>query len=147
MKLLLRQPVPHLGRSGDLVNVSEPYARNFLLPKKLAVVATPAMMAQAGQQAAKLEASRAKEQEKSTQAQAKTQGLHLIMKVKANDQGKLFAAMKSDQVYQAMSDQLQLNFPAPQFEPDHWKRIGEYPVTLHWPGGVTSTMTLTLNHG
>jgi large subunit ribosomal protein L9 len=63
MDIILRERVEKLGTKGDVVNVSDGYARNFLLPKKLAVLATPANMKQIEQEKAAAVRREAKEKQ------------------------------------------------------------------------------------
>jgi large subunit ribosomal protein L9 len=63
MEIILRERVEKLGTKGDVVNVSDGYARNFLLPKKLAVLATPANMKQIEQEKAAAVRREAKEKQ------------------------------------------------------------------------------------
>ncbi len=63
MEIILRERVEKLGTKGDVVNVSDGYARNFLLPKKLAVLATPSNMKQIEQEKAAAVRREAKEKQ------------------------------------------------------------------------------------
>jgi large subunit ribosomal protein L9 len=105
MKVIFLQDVKGKGKKGEVKNVSEGYARNFLFPKNLASEATPgAMAALQGQQ---------KSEEKKQQAQleeaealkAKLASITITIKTKTGDGGRVFGSVTSKQIADGLKEQ------------------------------------------
>ena len=105
MKVILQQDVRGQGKKGQMIEVAEGYARNFLLPRKLAVPATAdAMNTMRLQEKAK----RAEEARQKAEAQAlaeKLKGVVVKLTAKAGANGKLFGAVTSKEVSEALQNQ------------------------------------------
>ena len=105
MKVILQQDVRGQGKKGQMIEVAEGYARNFLLPRKLAVPATAdAMNTMRLQEKAK----RAEEARQKAEAQAmaeKLKGVVVKLTAKAGANGKLFGAVTSKEVSDALQSQ------------------------------------------
>ena len=93
MELLLIDDVFHLGRRGDLVQVANGYGRNYLLPKRLAVVATPGNLKMIEQQKLAQVKKEAKNQEEAGILAGELNQLHLILSRKVGDTGALFGSV------------------------------------------------------
>ena len=93
MKLILTSDVKDLGKRGDLVDVADGYARNFLLPKKHAIKATPGALEQAEAiRAARIEAERrAKEEAENIASQLV--GSRVVIAAHAGDEGQLYGSV------------------------------------------------------
>ncbi|MEA2498074.1 MAG: large subunit ribosomal protein [Actinomycetota bacterium] len=107
MKIILSADISALGRKGDIVNVADGYARNYLVPKGLAMAATRGSLKQAEQmQKARAEADeRAKEA-----AAAKVQHLAatpVYISARAGEGGRLFGSVTNSDVARAIQDQLE----------------------------------------
>lgn len=105
MKVILLKDVKGQGKKGDLIEVSDGYGRNYLLPRKLATQATSDNLNKMKQQ----EKAKEKQLEKEI-AQAKAlgerlEGIVVRIKAKAGDTGRLFGAVTSKEVAQALKDQ------------------------------------------
>ena len=102
MKLILNSDVKSLGRKGDIVNVAKGYARNYLLPKKLAIMATTSNLelAEKIQEKRKLQA-----QENSELADSITTALadaNIVISQNSTDEGTLYAAISNEQIVEAI---------------------------------------------
>ncbi|RMD50422.1 50S ribosomal protein L9 [Candidatus Parcubacteria bacterium] len=129
MKVILLADVAKLGRDGDVVEVSEGYAMNFLFPQHLAVEATEKALRQKRE---KEDAVRRRLKKANKEAQAlvgKIDGLDLVITAKANN-GKLYAAVTEKNIKEALKKQgIQINKELKiGFSPV--KEIGEYPATV-----------------
>jgi len=93
MKIILVESVNHLGRSGEVVTVSPGYARNFLIPRKLALLANKSNMVVLESQKAEIEAREAKRREEAAKLQAKLEALTLSIKVETNEENQLFGSI------------------------------------------------------
>jgi large subunit ribosomal protein L9 len=132
-RILLRQDIDDLGARGEIVRVRAGYARNYLLPRKLAVEATTSNVKQIEKERAALLKREAKERS-TAQGQAEQMGsLVLTFKRKAGEQGALYGSVTSMDVTDALQekgyeiDRHRIHLREPI------KRIGEYtvPVRLH----------------
>ena len=109
MQIILLQDVPNLGKKGEIKSASDGYARNFLFPQKLAIVAS-------NQAVAKLEAAQAREQNQKSAQKEKTekslQSLNqkkITLKAKASAKGTLFKAIKESDIIKAIQSQLKID--------------------------------------
>lgn len=105
MKVVLLSDVENLGKKGEIKEVSAGYARNFLLVKKLAVLATPEAEKQAEEMKKQSEAEAQKQQAQATEIEAKLKDIVLEFKAKANDEGKLFGAIPEKDLIKALGKQ------------------------------------------
>ena len=105
MKVILQQDVKGQGKKGQLVDVSDGYARNFLLPKKLAVVATAENLNTMKQQEKARKAQEAAEKAEAQAIAKKLEGLTVKIVAKAGEGGRLFGAVTGKEIAEALSKQ------------------------------------------
>ncbi len=130
MKVFLKEDVKNLGKMGDVVNVSEGYARNFLLPKKFAVEANPKNLKQFEHNKRLIQEKAAKIKDASKAVAEKLSALTLKIKAKAGEEDKLFGSVTAMDISEALK--------AEGFEVDKKrivlaepiKRLGEYTVEV-----------------
>lgn len=102
MKVILQQDIKGTGKNGDVINVSEGYARNFLIPKGLALPADANNMNQYNQKV-RAEAHRKDLEKKAAQETAnKLNGQTITITAKTGDNGKLFGSITSKEIAQAL---------------------------------------------
>ncbi len=131
MSVKLLRDVPNLGRTGQVVNVQPAYARNFLLPKKLAVIATPTVLAAAAKETADAAAVKVKTAAALAALADRVGTTTVTLTAKANPQGTLFAAVKASQVLAAIAAQLGMRLPpTTTVTPDQIKTVGDHTVTI-----------------
>lgn len=105
MEVILRQAVESLGKPGDVVKVSNGYARNFLLPHGVAFEATPGNLKRIQLERDRLEAAE-NERRAAAQAQAeKLEQVQLTFSARVGDEGKLFGSVTSADVAQQLEAQ------------------------------------------
>lgn len=109
MKVILQQDVKGQGKRGQLVNVSDGYARNFLLPKKLAVPATAENVNTMKQQEKARLAQQAAEKAEAQALAKKLEGLSVTISAKAGEGGRLFGAVTAKEISEALASQHGLN--------------------------------------
>src|SRR6266568_1736877 len=93
MKIILMDDVPSLGRRGEVRDVSDGYARNFLLPQKLALNATPANLKNLEQIKSRQDAAAAKLKAQAQSQAAAIEALHFTQVRPASDEGRLFGSV------------------------------------------------------
>ena len=109
MKVILQQDVRGQGKKGQLVEISDGYARNFLLPRKLAVPATAENINTMKQQEKARQAQMAAEKAEAQALAEKLQGIQVKLAAKAGEGGRLFGAVTSKEIAEALSAQFGLN--------------------------------------
>jgi large subunit ribosomal protein L9 len=133
MEVILREHVEHLGRRGDLVKVADGYARNYLLPRKLALLATESNKQQIERERVKFEIKELEEQ-KSAQAVAdRMANLDLEITRKVGETEALYGSVTSSDIADALAAKgFELDRRKLQLA-DPIKRLGEFevPVKLH----------------
>jgi large subunit ribosomal protein L9 len=102
MRLILLSDVVDLGNKGDLVDVADGYARNFLLPKKRAIVATEGALAQAESLKAAREESERQAKEAAERIASQLAGVRVVLAAQAGDEGKLYGSVSSVDVIEGI---------------------------------------------
>lgn len=105
MKVILQQDVKGQGKKGQLIDVSDGYGRNFLLAKKLAVLATPENLNTMKQQEKAKKAQEAAEKAEAEATAKKLESLTVKVAAKAGEGGRLFGAVTAKEVAEALSAQ------------------------------------------
>lgn len=134
MKVVLRSDVNQIGKRGDLVEVSDGYARNFLIPGGQAIAATPGIVGQADLMRRKRDVSDAKDRE-SAEVVARTLVPAVIkIKAKAGAEGKLFGSVTAADIVSAVQEQTGIDLDRRKLghhEPIRTVGTHEIPVQLH----------------
>lgn len=143
MKLILLSDVKALGKKGDVVDVAEGYARNFLLPRKLATEADRGALAQLGSQK---KAQERRDAATLADAQALADRLSaakLAVKAKAGGNGKLFGAVTNADVASAIAATLAITVDKHKIEiKSQIKALGSYPVEIKLHKNVVAKTTV-----
>ena len=130
MKVILLQDVKSVGKKGDVVNISDGYARNFLFPKKLAQEANDVNMHILNK---KNEADRKKKTAEIEAAQKLANELkdkEVVIYTKAGEGGKLFGAITSKDISQEMDKQLNVSVDKKKIVINTIKNIGIYTAEV-----------------
>ncbi len=102
MEVILRDHVDNLGRRGEVVKVADGYARNYLLPRKLALVATPGNLKQVERERVKLDAKEAEEKDAAAAIGAKMSGVDVVISRKVGDTEALYGSVTSADIAEAL---------------------------------------------
>ena len=145
MKVILLQDVKGTGKKGELVNASDGYARNFLLPKKAAKEAT----AQAMSELKNAEASKAfqiEEAKKAANASKKLiEGKSLSIKAKAGQGGRLFGSVTAKEISAELKKQFGLNVDKRKISLDtDIKAFGTYNAEIKLYTGIVATLKVVV---
>ena len=141
MQVILKQDVKGKGKKGQLVNVSDGYARNFLLPKKLAVIATAENL-----NTMKLQEKARKAQEAAEKAEAQAlakqlETLTVKIVAKAGEGGRLFGAVTAKEVSEALAAQHKINIAKTKLVLDEpIKACGGYQIKAKLGYEITGTV-------
>ncbi len=140
MKVVLKQDVKSLGKKGELVTVSDGYARNFLFPKNLASEANAQAMSelknkeQAEKYRIETETAAAKA------SAAKISGKTVKVVAKAGQNGKLFGSVTSKEVAAQIKADFGVELDKRKVDVEDIKSFGTYPVTVKLNHGVTASL-------
>jgi large subunit ribosomal protein L9 len=105
MEVILRQAVESLGKPGDVVKVSNGYARNYLLPHGVAFEATPGNLKRIQQERERLEAAENERREAAQGLATKLEQVQLTFSARVGEEGKLFGSVTSADVAQQLEAQ------------------------------------------
>lgn len=134
MKIILLQDEKKLGKKGDIIEASDGYARNYILPKKIGVEATSKNMNDLKLQKAN-EDKRAKEQLDAAKAlAAELESKQVVVKIKAGEGGKAFGSVSTKDIAEAYMSQHNLELDKKKIQlQDGLKSFGAYevPIKLH----------------
>lgn len=105
MKLLLRSDVDGLGKKGDMVDVADGYARNFLVPKGFALPASPGAEAQAEAMRRTRQIKDSADREAAEEIAARLVALPVTISAKSGDEGRLFGSVTTTEIVSAVAEQ------------------------------------------
>lgn len=144
MQVILREDVDNLGKIGDLVKVKPGYARNFLVPKKKAIEATPKNL-KAMEHAKKMVADRMRTLKKAAAADAENiKALSLVIKAKVGEEGKLFGSVTTMDIAEAAAARgVQIDKRKILLE-EPIKRVGDFTVAVKLHADVTADLKVTV---
>ena len=129
MKVILQQDVKGQGKKGQLVEVSEGYARNFLLPKKLAIPATTDAINTMNLKEKARRAEEARQREEAVATANKLKECTVRIAAKAGTGGRLFGAVTTKEISEALNKQFALDIPKQKLVLDEAiKSFGTYTV-------------------
>ena len=144
MKVILTKDVEPLGKSGDLKEVAEGYARNFLLPRRLAVPATGGAYRAWQHDVANREEKRVREREEAEIAAQRIGSTTLTMGVKVGEGGKLYGSITTKDIADALGrrgitvDRHKIDLDEPL------KMLGTYKVAIKVYPGLTPEVTIAV---
>ncbi|MGI5877799.1 MAG: 50S ribosomal protein L9 [Christensenellales bacterium] len=141
MKVILQQDVKGSGRQGDVVDVSDGYARNYLFPRKLAVPADTSRLNSLRRHQEAQAHRAATAEDRARDEAARIDGKSVRVAVRAGENGKLFGSVSTREVADALKRQLGFTFDRKKITLDeHIKQLGEYEAQLRLYAGVTATI-------
>lgn len=142
MKVILLQDVKGRGFKGNVIEISDGYANNFLFPQALAVPATQQALERIHAQEAKVAKLATREEKAAREAAKALEGAELTVAEKADEKGTLYAAVSAKEVVKAAKAQ------KISLKPEHVvfgkpiKQVGTYTLTADFPGGYEAEYTL-----
>ncbi len=144
MKVLLYEDIRKLGWLGDVVDVTEGYARNYLLPQGLAKVATEGNIRAIAKAKAERAAERMKERKRLETAAEAVNGAEAVLAAKANEHGVLFGSITDRMIAANLREQGFAVADEVVRLPEHIKQVGSHSVTLKFTDDVTATVNVVV---
>lgn len=142
MEVILRDHIDNLGRRGEVVNVANGYARNYLLPRKLALLVTSANRRQVERERVLAEAREADERERARGFADRLQGVECVVARRVGETGTLYGSVTSADVAEHLAargievDKRRIQLGEPL------KELGEFPVTVRLHRDVAAELTV-----
>lgn len=144
-KLILKKYVPNLGNEGDVVTVKDGYARNFLLPRKMAVLAKGDALKVVEQEKRGRDARLLKEQSDARALAEKLSAAAVQISKRADEDGTLYGAVSPTEIVHAL-----VSAGFPKFNPDSihihspLKKVGDHAVEVVLAKGVTAELKVAV---
>ena len=143
MKIILLEDVKTLGKKGDVVNVSDGYARNAILPKKLGVEATAKNLNDLKLQNKHADKVAAENLAKAKELAKEIEQKKVVIKIKSGDGGKIFGLVSTKEIAQAAKEQTGLELDKKKMQlTDPIKALGTYEVPVKLHPQVTTKLTV-----
>lgn len=145
MKVILKQDVSKIGRSGELLEVSDGYARNFLLPRGLAEEATPGKVADLKTRQQNKKAKEDKEKQAAENVKKEIQGRTVRVEASAGENGKLFGSVTAAQIAESLEAQFGVKVDKRDIKlAEAVKQPGNHPVSVRLYAGVQADLVLSV---
>ena len=126
MKVLLLKDVYKLGRAGDIKKVADGYGRNFLLPQKLAVLATPGALKQVEKIRSQAEIRRTELNSELKDLANQINGVTVVFAAKAGETGKLYGSITTQDVATAIQEKVRFEVKKQQVDMQPIRNLGEF---------------------
>ncbi|MBQ3213750.1 MAG: 50S ribosomal protein L9 [Clostridia bacterium] len=144
MKILLLQDVKGTGRKGDIVEVNDGYAKNFLIKKNLAKQADSVVLREKASQVASQERTKQLEREAAVKKAENLKGKTFVIKAKVGDNGKLFGAITAKEIAEAVTN-AGIEVDKKQIIMDtNIKNLGNYPIEAKLYSGVIARFNVVV---
>ncbi len=147
MKVILTQDVKSLGKKGQLVEVSDGYARNFLMPRKLAAEATASAMNEYNQKEAAKKFKIAKDLEDAQALAARLNGASVRLTAKGGAQGKLFGSVTTKEIAEKLKSEMGIEIDKKKLVMEDIKSFGTVEVECKIHQGVTAKFYVVVTDG
>ena len=140
MEVILREHVEHLGNRGEIVKVADGYARNYLLPRKLALLVTDGNRRQIERERAKFDAREAEEQKVAQAIADRMANVEIVIARRVGETDALYGSVTTSDIAEALAakgfdiDRRKLQLPEPL------KRLGEVDLPIKLHRDVTATV-------
>ena len=131
MEVILLKDIAGVGRRYEIKNVAEGYASNFLLPKKMAVIATANEIKKIESEKLKTEQERQIQDELLNKNVSSLSGVKIIIKAKADEKGHLFAGIHKEEIIHSIKSDLKIEIPEVLVDLPHpLKEIGSHKIKI-----------------
>ena len=144
MKVVLLRDIVKLGRKGEIKEVSDGYANNYLLKLGYAKLATAKVQEQVTKQIQQAATQQAKELDQLRRLQADLEKRTFTLKVKVGDKGQIFGGIKDKDIAQAINNKLNTTLEKNQIETDHIKALGQHSIIIKLGHGLVAKTKLNI---
>lgn len=143
MKVILLDNIKGVGKKDEVINASDGYARNYLLPKKLAVEANAENMSKLNNKKEANSYKKDLEKQAAQETAKKLRGILLKIKVKAGENGKIFGGVTAKEISDNLKSQHQIEIDKKKIElKEQIKTLGSFSVNVKLYEGVTGLLKI-----
>ena len=143
MKVMLTKDVDNVGRAGDVKDVADGYGRNYLIPRKLAVLARPGVEAEAKRLRDATAKREAKERTEAQELADEIGNKTVVVRLRVGEEGKAFGSITNEDIAVAMKQQHQVEVDRRKIElPEPIRSLGEHQVKLRLHKDVEAHINL-----
>lgn len=141
MKVILLDNIKGVGKKDEIINASDGYARNYLLPKKLAVEANAENLSKLNNKKESAIYKKDQEKQNAEELAKKLKGIMLKIKVKAGENGKIFGGVTSKEISENLKNQYNFAVDKKKIElKDTIKTLGSFNVSIKLFEGITANL-------
>ncbi len=144
MKVILLQDIKGVGKKDQTINASDGYAKNFLIPKKMAVEANKANINRLERQKADAQAKAEAELEAAKKLAGEIETKTISINVKVGNNGKLFGAVTNKEVAAALKEQFNIDIDKKKITVDPIKAVGDAEAVIKLHPEVTAKLKLSV---
>lgn len=145
MKVILLKDVKDLGKAGEIKELADGYARNYLIPRGMAAEATKEKLKENEEKNLKAQKTKQKELAQAEELKAELDGKSIAISLKTGGGDKLFGAVTTKEIAELIEKQLQLKVDKKKIEIDEpIKHLGEYSVSIKLYPSVLAEIKLTV---
>lgn len=144
MKVILTKDVDTIGASGDVVDVADGYARNYLFPKSVAIEATDGSLADLNRRIARIRAKAEKKHADDLEKAKRVEGVGTItLEAKAGETGKLFGTITTKELAKILAEKTGMEFERRNINVDHpINKVGEYMLNVKISAKVSAQLQI-----
>lgn len=142
MKVILLADVKSKGKKGELINVSDGYARNFLFPKNLAAIADNAAMSEMKSRNAAAEHHKQEEIDAAKELAMKLDGKSVTLKAKGGASGRLFGSITSKEIADEINRVFSVNIEKKKLSVADIKNFGDYTAEIKLYKGISAKINV-----
>lgn len=145
MKVILLENVKKLGSKGDIVEVSDGYGRNFLIPRGLAVAADASNLKQLQHEKKVVERREARELQEAQELKRRLESMSFTLEVKSGEKGRLFGSITAGDIAEAVKKQADVELDRRKIDlSDPIKSVGKYAISVRIHPGVTAKLKVVV---
>lgn len=146
MKVILLENVKKLGSKGDVVEVSDGYGRNYLIPRGLAVAADASNVKQLQHEKKVEQRKEARELQEAQDLKRQLESMSISLEVKSGDKGRLFGSVTAGDIAEAVKKHAGIKLDRRKIElSDPIKSVGEYSISVRVYPEVTATLKVVVH--
>ena len=146
MKIYLMKDFPALGKKGEIVNVSDGYARNFLLPRGIGAVADAKLENDVKNSESSKAYRAAQELAAAKELAKKIEGITLVFETGSVDDGRLYGAFTNAHAAELLEKQHGISIDKRKIEMTNIKSLGDYTATLRLYSGVSAELKIKVTN-
>lgn len=145
MKVIFIEDVSNVAKAGDIKEVADGYARNFLIPKKLAAVATSQSINEAKTQMEKRIREKAKTESEYKSLAAQLEGKEVVLTAKTGGKEKLYGSITAEDIASGLQSAFGVVVDKRKVEiPESIRQVGTFPVVLRLTADITANINVTV---